>query len=136
MTNEEFQALVLRQLQSLNEGQVKLTEGQAKLTEEQVRLSEGQVKLTEEQVKLAEGQARLTEGQKEIRKDLTKLETRMENEVFNKIGALFDARSMQNDKNDQIIEKLSEMDDKLDFALLKITQHEVKLMTQKKLSSR
>lgn len=67
---------------------------------------------------------------------LLKLEARMENEVIDKIDALFDARSYQSDKNDQILEMLSEMDDKLDFALLKITQYEVKLITKKKLSPR
>lgn len=66
----------------------------------------------------------------------TSLKPHMESEVIDKIGALFDAKELQNDKNNQILEKLSEMDDKLDLALLKITQHEVKLMTKKKLSPR
>jgi hypothetical protein len=48
----------------------------------------------------------LINGQKEIRKDITKLETRIENEVMNKLGAFFDAREVQNDRFDRICEAI------------------------------
>ena len=71
-----------------------------------------------------------------LEKGQRKIESRMENEVIYKLGALFDAREVQNDRHNQILEMLSEMDDELDYALLKLTQHEIKLMAKKKLSPR
>jgi uncharacterized Fe-S cluster-containing MiaB family protein len=43
-----------------------------------------------------------------------KLELRMENEVIEKVGALLDAREVQNDINQQILNTLQRMEAKID----------------------
>lgn len=75
----------------------------------------------------------LEKGQQYISKDLTRLETRIENEVVDKVRSLYDARELHQDQIDQVNEKLSDMDDKLDYLLLKTAKHEAKLMAQKKM---
>lgn len=82
---------------------------------------------------LAEGQRSLALEQKEIRKDLTRLEAKMENDVINKVRALFDANQVQDDRYDHVLEKLSDMDDKLDYMLLKVAKHDVQLLAKKKI---
>ncbi|WP_131820743.1 hypothetical protein [Desulfotruncus arcticus] len=134
MTNEEFQGLVLKQLQAL-------TEGQKNLVEEQRNLAEGQKDLVEGQRNLAEGQARIESRMDKIESRMDKLESkvdqleiRIEDEVINKIRVLFDANRLQDDRYNQVMLKLSDMDDKLDYVLLKVVKHDVQLLAQKKLA--
>lgn len=48
----------------------------------------------------------LTDGQKELKKDVIRIETRMENEVIDKIRALFDDRDLQNARLNRIENKV------------------------------
>jgi len=98
MDNEKFQKLILQQLKSLAEGQKYLAEEQKNLVEGQKDLAEVQKNLVEGQKDLAEVQKNLVEGQKEIRQDLVRLEYRMENEVIEKIGALFDGYTLRGEQ--------------------------------------
>ena len=59
----------------------------------------------------------LEDGQKELKSDVSdlnkgqlRLETRMENEVIEKIGALFDTREVTNDNFAKIMEKLDSIE--------------------------
>lgn len=99
MDNEKFQELVLKQLQGLIEGQKELEQGQKSLIKEQ----------------------------KGIRKDLTKLETRMENEVIDKIRALFDDRSVNQDYFASIKDSLARIEDRVDFLARQNVEHLSKL---------
>lgn len=51
----------------------------------------------------------LAEGQHELRQDVRRLETRMENEIIGKISALFDDREVQNNRLDNIDQKLDKV---------------------------
>lgn len=55
----------------------------------------------------------LTELSSEV-KDLRQSQARMENELTDKVRALFDAREVQNDVNARIISALNRIDNKLD----------------------
>ena len=81
MDNEKFQELVLQQLQDLAAGQKQLTDGQKDICKD----------LT----KLETSMGSLEKGQ-------LRLETRMENEVIDKIRALFDTWQVHEDKLDDI----------------------------------
>ncbi|MCL6479931.1 MAG: conserved oligomeric Golgi complex subunit 6 [Peptococcaceae bacterium] len=67
-----------------------------------------------------------------LKKGQLHLETRIENEIVEKIRALFDAREAQSDKTNQILDKLTDIDDSITYALAKVARHEAKLFAQKK----
>lgn len=102
MTNEEFQTLVLKQLQSLNEGQKSLTEGQKALTE---------------------GQSRIENRMDNLESKVDKLELHMENEVIDKIRALFDDRSMNQDYFTSIKDSLAKIEDRVEFLARQNIEH-------------
>ncbi len=54
----------------------------------------------------------------EIKVNQSKLETRIETEVIDKISGLFDARGLQNDLNDRMITSLERIEAKLDVLQL------------------
>lgn len=82
MDNESFQESVLQQLKTLNEGQSSMENRLENLEHKTDRIDSG----------------------------LLKLETRIENEVIDKVRALFDARQIQEDKLGQITEKLDSIE--------------------------
>jgi len=139
MDNEKFQELVLEQFQAIA-GELKaLTEGQRILTG---NLEEGQKSLTENYQSLAEGQRILTEGQQkleskvdkletrignieegqnemksdiaELNKGQLRLETRMENEVIEKIRGLYEFREVQTEVNERILAALDRIESKIE----------------------
>ena len=142
MDNEKFQELVLRQFQGLA-GEVKaLTQGQARMETHIGNLEEGQKSLTENYQSLAEGQRILTEGQRkleskvdkletrignieegqnemksdivELNKGQLRLETRMENEVIEKIRGLYEFREIQTEVNERILAALDRIEAKIE----------------------
>ena len=96
MSNEEFQVMVLQQLKGLTEGQNAI---------------------------IAEQKA-LAEGQKEIRKDLARLEYRMEHEVIDKIRALFDARAVHEDYFKRINARLDNIEIDTRYLVARVTRLE------------
>ena len=62
-----------------------------------------------------------------------KLESRVENEVIDKIRILFDARNVQNDRLERIENKIDDLDDKIEYALLKLMRQEIKMQSRRKL---
>ena len=62
-----------------------------------------------------------------------KLEARMENEVIDKIRGFYDARKVQNERFDRIESKLDDLDDKIEYALLKLMRQEIKMQSKRKL---
>lgn len=86
MENEKFQDLVLEQL--------------ARLTQEITEIKQGQRELT---IKV--------DG---LDAQISKLETKIENEVIDKIKALYDAREVQSDVNERIISTLGRIETKMD----------------------
>ena len=57
----------------------------------------------------------LAEGQQKLESKVDKLETRMENEVIDKIRALFDDRSMSQDYFASIKDSLARIEDRVEF---------------------
>jgi len=96
ISNEEFQVMALQQLKDLTEGQKTL---------------------------FAEQKA-LAEGQKEIRKDLARLEYRMEHEVINKIRALFDACEAHEDYFKRIFARLDNIEIDTRYLVARVTRLE------------
>ncbi|MBO8136765.1 MAG: hypothetical protein H0Z40_01300 [Desulfotomaculum sp.] len=105
MTNEEFQSLVLKQLKSLVDGQQEISSEVNNLKSDVDELKRGQ----------------------------QRIETRIENELVDKVRALFDDREVQNDKLDQISDKLTDIDDSITYVLAKVARHEAKLMGARRL---
>ncbi|RYD01498.1 hypothetical protein N752_29805 [Desulforamulus aquiferis] len=104
--NEKFQASVLEQLKSLNQGQ-------AKLEEDVKDLKLGQTKLEANQLKLDANQL--------------KLETKIENEVVDRIRALFDDRQVHLDYFAEIRESQVRMEGKLQSLQHRSISQEFKL---------
>ncbi len=51
-------------------------------------------------------------------------QAKMENELTDKVRALFDAREVQFDANDRIVESLSRIESKLDRMTFKVATHD------------
>ncbi len=100
MTNEEFQTLVLQQLQSLTEGQKSLTEGQVRLETRMDRLEKSQDILATEVIALKS-------KTNEIDTKVTKLSVRIENEIEPKINALFEGHKQHTEQLTRIEEQVS-----------------------------
>ncbi|NPV72884.1 MAG: hypothetical protein HPY89_03645 [Pelotomaculum sp.] len=107
MTNEEFQSLVLRQLQSLTES-VKSLNGSVK------SLEEGQKQLTNTVQSLEQGQQELKTSVQKIESKVDRLELRLENEAFYKIGALFDGFSLRGDQIENLKKHIDERFDSIE----------------------
>ncbi len=111
MDNGKFQELVLKQLELLTEGQQRLDD----------KLEQGQQRLDSKVDKLEQGQQRLDlkvdgleQGQQRLDSKMDKLELRVENEVVDKIRALFDDREIQNKRIELQDRRLDSIDEKLD----------------------
>ena len=100
MDNEKFQELVLQQLRSLNEGQ-------KNYTEKSNTLEQGQNLLAKHVTELVSNVNKLSESQ-----------VRMENELTEKVRALFDAREVQNNINERIITSLDRIEAKVEVLQL------------------
>ena len=104
--------------QTLEQGQQELRHGQQTLEQTQQELRHGQQTLEQDYQELRHGQQTLEQGQQELRTNIQKIESkvdklelRMEEEVFNKIGALLNGHSLRGDQ----IEKLRKhLDERLD----------------------
>jgi chaperonin cofactor prefoldin len=120
MTNEEFQTLVLQQLQSLNEGQKSLAEGQVRMETRIGNLEEGQARMENRLDTLEHKTDRIDSS-------LVKLEARIENEVIDKIRGLFDDRSMNQDYFASIKDSLARVEDRVEFLARQNIEHLNKL---------
>lgn len=56
-----------------------------------------------------------------------RLETRLENEAFDKIRAIFDASEVQLDVNDRMLSAIARIEGKVDRLSLKVVSHDVLL---------
>lgn len=86
MTNEEFQSLVLQQLQSLTEGQKDIQNNLAEMESRMGSLEKGQLRL----------------------------ETRMENEVIDKIRGLSDGFELRGDQIENLKKHINERFDSIE----------------------
>ncbi|TCL74186.1 hypothetical protein EDC14_1004124 [Hydrogenispora ethanolica] len=85
--------------------------------------------------------AKMTQDMTEMKADISSLKTdvdqfktadvRIENDLGEKVRALFDAREVQLDVNDRIIESLSRIESKIDRLSLKVSSHDVLLKSVK-----
>ncbi|MEW6065179.1 hypothetical protein P378_11000 [Desulforamulus profundi] len=133
---EEILKEILGELKTLNqrvgkleEGQGKLGEGQTRLEESQRRLEEGHRRLEEGHRRLEEGHRRLEEGHRRLEENQARLESkvdrlelRMENEVIDKIRALFDGWQEHEEKFIDVAEKIDLLNLKFDRLETKLNQ--------------
>ena len=107
MDNEKFQELVLQQFQGLA-GELKaLTEGQQKL--------DSKVDKLETRIgNIEEGQNEMKSDIAELNKGQLRLETRMENEVIEKIRGLYEFREVQTEVNERILAALDRIEAKIE----------------------
>ncbi|NLJ76471.1 MAG: hypothetical protein GX325_04320 [Peptococcaceae bacterium] len=78
-------------------------------------LADKQGEMAENQQEFAANLQKLESNQEKFLSSLTRLEFRVENEIINKIGALFDAREIQQDINRKIISSLERIEAKVDI---------------------
>ena len=112
---EEILKEILGELKTLNQRVGKLEEGQGKL-------GEGQTRLEESQRRLEEGHRRLEESQARLESKVDRLELRMENEVIDKIRALFDGWQEHEEKFIDVAEKIDLLNLKFDRLETKLNQ--------------
>ena len=114
MDNEKFQELVLEQFQAIA-GELKaLTEGQRILTEGQQKLEPKVDKLETRIGNIEEGQNEMKSDIAELNKGQLRLETRMENEVIEKIRGLYEFREVQTEVNERILAALDRIESKIE----------------------
>ncbi len=117
MTNEEFQALVLQQLQSLTEGQKSLEEGQARLENRMNNLEVGQAHLETRMDNLEKSQdilateiIAINSKTNDIDTKVTKLALCIENEIEPKINVLFEGHKQHTEQLTRIEEQVNKHD--------------------------
>jgi len=123
MDNENFQELVLEQLKALVEGQKALHEGQARLETRTGNLEQGQSALIERVGNLEEGQVPIRRDVQLLQKGQSRIETRLENEVVEKIRALFDDRSMTQDYFISIKDSLARIEENTEVLIHRTIEH-------------
>lgn len=64
--------------------------------------------------KILENQTEMTTQLKELNSRVTSIETTMENELNDRIRALYDARQVQNDVNERVLGSLERIEQKVD----------------------
>ncbi len=110
MENERFQELVLKQLQVLTEGQSRL----------ELRLDSVDSRLGQVESRLDSVDSR----PENVEKGQLKIETRLENEVIEKIRALFDDREVQNAKLEQIIAREDNISADINYLVSRVVRLE------------
>ena len=147
MTNEQFQELVLQQLQTLTEGQQRMENRMDNIEQNQHKFENRMENLEQNQQKFENSMENLEQNQQKfenrmenleqktnrIDTGLLKLETRMERELIDKIRGLFDAREVQNDRFDSLEVKLDEINESIEYALFKLMKQEIKMQSKRKL---
>lgn len=122
---EEVLTKIFNKLESLELGQQELKQsgqalkqGQQELKQSVQTLEKGQQALEQGQQELRQSVRALEQGQQELKTSVCRVETRveklelrLENEVINKIGALFNGYSL---KGDQIERLQKHLDERLD----------------------
>lgn len=102
--SEQLLKEILSELKNLNQRVGNFEEARQQLIKGQEKLEASQQHLKEE----------LKNDIKQIDSKIDKLELRIENEIIEKIRALYDARSVQEDINTRIIDTLYRIEAKLD----------------------
>ncbi|RJQ30396.1 MAG: hypothetical protein C4589_03545, partial [Peptococcaceae bacterium] len=94
---------------TLEKGQQTLEKGQQTLEKGQQTLEKGQQTLEKGQQTLEKGQQTLEKGQQALEKGQLNIEIRLENEVIEKIRALFDGWQAHEEKFARIINTLDDI---------------------------
>ncbi|GAB6156831.1 hypothetical protein JCM39194_00310 [Desulfotomaculum varum] len=66
----------------------------------------------------------LTEGQAKLEANLLKLETKIENQVIEKLRGLYDDREMQNDRLDRIERRLDKIEADTSYLVVRVAKLE------------
>ena len=106
---------ILGELKNINQRVGGLEEGQKELRSDVLEVKKGQLSLDE-------GQKGLKSDVSELKKGQLRLETRMENEVIEKIRALFDARQAGEEKLDQINGRLDNIETDTGYLVDRVAQ--------------
>ena len=134
MDNEKFQELVLEQLKSLTtqvtsidnrlgnveQGQKSLEQGQKSLEQSQKSLATRIDNLEQDQQLIIKTLQKHSVQLEDLQKAQTRLETRMENEVIEKIHGLYEDRKVQHEVNSRVLAALERIESK-------ITTHDVQI---------
>lgn len=125
---EEVLTKIFNKLESLELGQQELKQsgqalkqGQQELKQSVQTLEKGQQALEQGQQELRQSVRALEQGQQELKTSVyrvetrvEKLELRLENEVINKIGALFNGYSLRGDQIERLQKHLDERLDRIE----------------------
>jgi chromosome segregation ATPase len=138
---EELLRQILAKLEDLSQGQQaqnqrlqRLEEGQEALRTGVGSLRQGQESLRADVGNLQQGQealrtdvGSLRQGQENLQNRLVTLEVRLESEVFEKIGALFDARQVHLDYFESIRDALTRVEENIDHLIRRERQQDIRL---------
>lgn len=125
---EEVLTKIFNKLESLELGQQELKQsgqalkqGQQELKQSVQTLEKGQQALEQGQQELRQSVRALEQGQQELKTSVCRVETRveklelrLENEVINKIGALFNGYSLRGDQIERLQKHLDERLDRIE----------------------
>lgn len=101
-------------VQTLEKGQQALEQGQQELRQSVRTLEQGQQELRQSVRALEQGQQELKTSVCRVETRVEKLELRLENEVINKIGALFNGYSLRGDQIERLQKHLDERLDRIE----------------------
>lgn len=127
MDNDKFQELMLQQFNKVFEKLDSLEKGQSKFETRMDSLDKGQSNLETRMDSLEKGQSSIKNRVNGLESKVDKLELRIENEVIDKIRALFDDRSINQDYFSSIKDSLARIEDQIEFLAHQNIEHLHKL---------
>ncbi len=130
MDNEKFQQLVLQQfdkvfgkLETMETRMDSLEKGQELLQQDVHGLHQGVQSLQQDVQELQQDVQGLQQDVQELQQGQLRIESRMENEIIEKIRALFDDRSVQMDYFASIRNSLARIEDRVEFLARQNIEH-------------
>lgn len=118
--SEQLLKEILIELKTLNKRVGNLEQGQQEMKTDVAELKTDVAELKTDVTELKIDVAELKTDVTELKTGQQQLETRIENELINKVRALFDAREIQNNINKQILDKLENVDININYLVAKV----------------
>jgi len=114
---EEVLRQILEELKTQGQRLERLEKGQKRLEDRQAAQGERLERVEQRLNGLEQRLDGLEKGQEDLRKQVTRLELRLESEAFDKIKALFDARQVHLDYFTEIRAALARLEERLESGL-------------------
>ena len=127
MENERFQDLVLEHLAKLTQENTDIKQDISQIKQDNSLLKQDVSSLKQSNAEIKQDVSSLKQSNDEMKQDIQQVKgslIRIENEHGEKLRALFDAREVQMDINERILDTLHRIEGKVDRLTLKVSTHD------------